>query len=117
MRLMFVYYSFGDAGSAQDIHHFVEAGKELGHEVVIYGRPKPDSRFQFSLDGESADTLIFVFEWTTELHQGDRLDLISYRIYKDPEQFWRICDANLALLPEELTAEPGRRLLIPVPTI
>ena len=52
-----------------------------------------------------------------QVNQGDRLDLISYRIYKDPEQFWRICDANLALLPEELTAEPGRRLLIPVPTI
>lgn len=52
-----------------------------------------------------------------QVNQGDRLDLISYRIYKDPEQFWRICDANLALLPEKLTEEPGRRLLIPVPTI
>jgi len=51
------------------------------------------------------------------VNQGDRLDLISYRIYKDPEQFWRICDANLGMLPEELVEEPGRRLLIPVPTI
>jgi hypothetical protein len=51
------------------------------------------------------------------VNQGDRLDLITYRIYKDPEQFWRICDANLALLPEELVEEPGRVLLIPVPTI
>jgi hypothetical protein len=49
--------------------------------------------------------------------QGDRLDLIAYRTFKDPEQFWRICDANLALRPEDLVAEPGRRLLIPVPTI
>lgn len=48
---------------------------------------------------------------------GDRLDLISYQTYKDPEQFWRICDANLAMLPEELVEEPGRRLLIPVPTV
>jgi len=47
--------------------------------------------------------------------QGDRLDLIAYKSYKDPEQFWRICDANLALRPEELVAEPGRRLTIPVP--
>lgn len=52
-----------------------------------------------------------------QVNQGDRLDLISYRVYKDPEQFWRICDANLALLPEELVEEPGRRLLIPVPSI
>jgi hypothetical protein len=52
-----------------------------------------------------------------QVNQGDRLDLIAYRVYKDPEQFWRICDANLALLPEELVEEPGRRLLVPVPTI
>ena len=51
------------------------------------------------------------------VNQGDRLDLIAYRTWKDPEQFWRICDANLATLPEDLVAEPGRRLLIPLPTI
>lgn len=49
--------------------------------------------------------------------QGDRLDLISHRAYGDPEQFWRICDANLAMRPDELTEETGRLLLIPVPGI
>jgi hypothetical protein len=48
---------------------------------------------------------------------GERLDLIAYQSYKDPEQFWRICDANLATDPEELVLVPGRRLLIPVPMI
>jgi hypothetical protein len=48
--------------------------------------------------------------------EGDRLDLIAYRIYNDPEQFWRICDANLALRPEDLVAQPGNRLLIPIPS-
>ena len=48
---------------------------------------------------------------------GERLDLISYQSSKDPEQFWRICDAKLAMLPEELVDEPGRRLLIPVPMV
>jgi hypothetical protein len=47
--------------------------------------------------------------------EGERLDLIAYQSYKNPEQFWRICDANLALLPEELVEEIGRVLLIPVP--
>ena len=47
--------------------------------------------------------------------QGERLDLISYQVYRDPEQFWRLCDANLALRPDDLVAEPGRRLLIPIP--
>src|ERR1041385_2143587 len=75
MRLMFVYYSFGDAGSAQDIHHYIRAAKEVGHEVVVYGRPNGQSPFPLSADIDSADALIFVFEWTTELQQGDQLDL------------------------------------------
>jgi hypothetical protein len=44
---------------------------------------------------------------------GDRLDLISFRYFRDPQQFWRIADANGAMLPEELTSQPGRRLAIP----
>ena len=55
---------------------------------------------------------------TQQLHsvlQGDRLDLLAFRYYDDPEQFWRICDANRALLPDDLTAEVGRRLIIPLP--
>lgn len=47
--------------------------------------------------------------------QGDRLDLLADRAYADAEQFWRICDANRALWPEDLTRTPGRKLLIPEP--
>lgn len=75
MRLMFVYYCFGDAGSAQDIYHYSRVASDFGHEVVVYGPPDPNSRFTFSLDVEAADALIFVFEWTTQLRNGDRLDL------------------------------------------
>jgi hypothetical protein len=75
MRLMFVYYHFGDAGSAQDIYHYIRVAKDFGHEIVIYGRPEPSSPFSFSLDVESADALVFVFEWTTQLRHGDWLDL------------------------------------------
>ena len=50
-----------------------------------------------------------------QVAQDDRLDLIAYQFYRDPEQFWRVCDANLALRPEELVAIPGRRLLIALP--
>ncbi len=46
--------------------------------------------------------------------QGDRLDLISSAYYGDPEQFWRICDGNNALRPDDLTSQVGRRLLIPL---
>ncbi|MDD5735363.1 MAG: hypothetical protein PHQ39_07825 [Methanothrix soehngenii] len=47
--------------------------------------------------------------------QGDRLDNITASYLGDPEQFWRLCDANLAKNPQELTSEIGRRLRIPAP--
>jgi hypothetical protein len=45
--------------------------------------------------------------------QGERLDHIARRYLDNPELFWRICDANPALNPSDLTAQPGRRLRIP----
>ena len=45
--------------------------------------------------------------------QGERLDHIAFRYYRDPERFWRICDANRAMWPPELVAEAGRTILIP----
>lgn len=46
--------------------------------------------------------------------QGERLDNISARYLGDPEQFWRLCDANRALHPHELE-QPGLRLRITLP--
>ncbi|HEY5912266.1 MAG TPA: hypothetical protein VJA21_16815 [Verrucomicrobiae bacterium] len=43
----------------------------------------------------------------------ERLDQIAQRIYQDPELFWRICDANLAMWPDDLVAESGRVIRIP----
>jgi hypothetical protein len=45
--------------------------------------------------------------------QDERLDHIANRVYQDPELFWRICDANLALWPDDLVAEAGRTIRIP----
>jgi hypothetical protein len=47
--------------------------------------------------------------------QGERLDHLAARYLGDPTQFWRICDANDALRPEELVEEPGTRVDIPLP--
>lgn len=47
--------------------------------------------------------------------QGDRLDTIAALQLGDPELFWRLCDANGALRPDELIEEIGRRLRIPLP--
>jgi hypothetical protein len=48
------------------------------------------------------------------LSQGERLDHLAYRYYRDPERFWRICDANEVMWPDDLVAEPGTRVLIPL---
>jgi hypothetical protein len=45
----------------------------------------------------------------------DRLDNITARYLRDPEQFWQVCDANNAMHPDELTAELHRILVIPLP--
>ena len=52
---------------------------------------------------------------THTVTQGERLDNITARYLNDPEQFWRICDANRALRPEELTETVGRKLRITLP--
>lgn len=47
--------------------------------------------------------------------EGDRLDNVTARYLTDPEQFWRICDANAAMRPDELTETVGRLLRITLP--
>ncbi len=47
--------------------------------------------------------------------EGDRLDNITARYLGNPEQYWRICDANNTMHPKELTADVGRKLKIPMP--
>jgi len=47
--------------------------------------------------------------------EGDRLDLIAFRTIGDPVQSWRIADANNAMDPAELTAEPGEVIRVAVP--
>src|SRR4030095_13712248 len=47
--------------------------------------------------------------------QDERLDNITAQYFADPEQFWRLCDANGAIRPTELTETIGRRLRITLP--
>ena len=46
--------------------------------------------------------------------QGDRLDLIAARTFGDPEQYWRICDANDVMRPDELE-QVGRVIDVSMP--
>jgi len=47
--------------------------------------------------------------------EGERVDTIAARHFGDPTQFWRLCDANNAMRPAELTETVGRRLRITLP--
>lgn len=52
---------------------------------------------------------------TVETHTvvaQERLDTISARHVGDPEQWWRIADANGAIRPDELVEKEGRRLRV-----
>jgi hypothetical protein len=75
-----------------------------GHSPIVYVRrrflPSP-AQFQ-----------------TIEEHaviQGERLDTIAAQHLADAALFWRLCDANRAMRPAELTDTIGRRLRITLP--
>ncbi len=46
---------------------------------------------------------------------GERLDQIAAIYLGDPEQFWRIADANGAIAPETLTDDAGSIVRITLP--
>ena len=47
--------------------------------------------------------------------QGERLDNITAKYLGDPEQFWRLCDANGTIRPDELTETIGNKVRITLP--
>ncbi len=80
------------------------ATMEAGGETIIYLRRRLLPAVErFALLQEHAVT------------QSERLDNITFKYLGDPEQFWRLCDANGAMRPEELTETIGRRLRITLP--
>jgi hypothetical protein len=57
----------------------------------------------------------FAFLHDHVVTEGERMDHIAGCELGDPEAFWRICDANSAMRPDELTETVGRRLRITLP--
>jgi hypothetical protein len=76
--------------------------------VLIYtgpdGRAIPYVSRRFAPQGADLPLLM---EVTTT--QDDRLDLIATRTLGDPEQSWRICDANDAMNPADAAGPPAAR--------
>jgi glycosyltransferase involved in cell wall biosynthesis len=74
MKLVFVYYAYENQGSSLDLQGYARAAREMGHEATLYGWPNPKIPLDYSIELAGADAVIFVFEWTTDLLYGDRLD-------------------------------------------
>ena len=87
-------------------YHGIESAtwETIDGKTVVYLRrrfiPQPD---QFAVLQEHTVT------------QGDRLDNVANQYLGDPELFWRLCDANAAMHPQDLTQTIGRRLVISLP--
>ena len=95
---------------------FQETSRYYSLETATYtapdGRTLSYKRRRFLPRSEDLTTLVEVM-----VAEGERLDLITQRTLGDPEQYWRVCDANDAMKPRELAEESGRTLKIPVPEV
>lgn len=72
---------------------------------------------RFLPQGETLPLLGEVF-----ISEGDRLDRITARTLGNPEYFWRVCDANNAMNPVDLTEQTSPEqtsqvLRIPLPQV
>ncbi len=88
------------------------ANLETATLATTDGRKVAYKRRRFLPRGKDLPLLVEV-----TVTQSERLDLITARTLGDPEQFWRVCDANDAMNPVDLTSEIGRTLRVPVPQI
>jgi hypothetical protein len=88
------------------------------YQIEIATYVTPDNRTiryvkrRFLPEGKNMQLLVEV-----AVTEGDRLDLITASKLGNPEQFWRICDANNAMNPFDLTEETGKMLRVPIPQI
>lgn len=50
------------------------------------------------------------------VRQGDRIDVLAATLVGNPLSYWQICDANRAVEPDDVTAEPGAFIDVTLPS-
>ena len=95
---------------------FDQTSRHASLGTATYVFPAPDGRpVTYVLRRFVPDGRLIPILGQRTVQQGDRLDLITAQTLGDPLQFWRVADANIAMRPDDLVAEPGVMLRIPVP--
>lgn len=105
----------------QALLHIGAAGSRFPQNSRYYGTgvsafTAPDGRVIVYLRRRflpRADSFTLLQEHTVT--EGDRQDNIAAKYLGDPEVSWRLCDANNAMNPVELTGTVGRSLRITLP--
>lgn len=95
-------YDFPPTSRYYDVEIATRA--EADGTVVPYLR----RRFLPALDG-------FVLLHEHRVVEGERPDHLAAAELGDPEAFWRVCDANASMHPDELTDEIGESVRITLP--
>jgi hypothetical protein len=95
---------------------FESTSRYYPREVATYtspdGRDIAYVRRRFLPRGKDRPLLVEV-----TVRESDRLDLIASRVLGDPQQFWRVADANDAMDPFDLVSDPGRTIRVAVPQV
>lgn len=101
-------------GSAAGAQNFPPSSRYHGGATAVHtgkdGRPKVYLKRRVVPAPERFST---ISEYRIE--ESDRLDLIAARYLGSPELYWRICDANGAVRPDELIDTIGTRVRITLP--
>jgi hypothetical protein len=79
-------------------------------KVPMLQRTGPDGRTVSYLAIRFIPPVPAGYRHTFKAHE--RLDILAYNFYRNPEKFWLIADANTEMDPEDLLV-PGEQLLIP----
>lgn len=85
-------------------------GKPLTSTETVDGETVVHTTRRFVPPPENFSFLQFHF-----VEQGDRLDNIANTYLADPEQYWKLCDANGVDRPDELTEEVGNAIRVTLP--
>lgn len=84
--------------------------KPLTSTVTVNGETIIHSTRRFVPTSDNFSLLQYHF-----VEQGDRIDSLAYKYLADPQQFWKLCDANNIDNPSDLTKEVGSTIRITLP--